>query len=133
MLRYQHPIVCIAAAVLLSGCASRASFRHAEAPTHASVYDITVPASLGSGYRIAQVDGKEVERAESNIHTVAPWAVVPPGQHTLSLEPVEGAAGTPTTLSAKFVAGKSYRLEQNGAGSVTLAEENRVVPPDRTD
>ena len=52
-----------------------------------------------------------------------PNALVPPGQHTLTVEPETGSNGQKTTISANLEAEKRYRFAiQNG--NVALVEDD---------
>lgn len=106
---------------LLGGCASGTLFSKR---SHATINDVSVPGPIDSGYKVVAVDGKPVERLESSVHTVIPFATVESGEHTLSLEPSVGNGLTPTVVTASFEAGKRYRIHRE-AGAVSVVEDVR--------
>lgn len=108
-------------AILLVACGCSSPSAYVDS-SHATINDVAVPAPKDSGYQVVAVDGKLVQRKESSVVTVVPYAIVQPGKHTLSLAPQSGNDLEALTVSAEFEAGKQYRLKLED-GVVTVIED----------
>jgi hypothetical protein len=108
-------------AVALCGCTSPASRAR---NTYALLDDVSVPQEPNYDYKVVAVDGKPVERMHGYLATYVPYAVIEPGNHTLSLDPDVLSTAQATTLSASFEAGKTYRIKRENE-TVTVVEEIR--------
>ena len=89
---------------------------------HAEINDVTVRQELQTGYRLVAVDGKPVQRLKSSVNTVIPFAVVPPGNHTLGLEPDLHSDKPRITISADLAEGKRYRFAAREQGVVVVED-----------
>jgi len=110
-------IAILVLAFALCGCST---MRH-EIP-HATINDVAVRSELNSGYRLVAVDGRPVERQKSKVNTVVPYAIITPGNHTLTLEPELGSNNPKTTISANIEEGKHYRFAVK-EGNVVVVED----------
>ena len=80
------------------GCASTKS---GGANNSSIINDVAVQAPLDSGYRVAAVDGKAARRAEGgHLRPMVPVVIIPPGVHTISLEPKEAGELKEVTITA---------------------------------
>jgi hypothetical protein len=109
--------------VAVLGCAAVGSLTPSST-THAIIDDVTGNPATVAGYRIAQVDGHDVERARSHVITYVPVAIVTPGKHTLTLEPKDGETPETATVSASFEAGKRYRIRRQSDAIVVVEDED---------
>ena len=108
--------------VVIVGCGCISSAGRSTA-RYATVDDVTANSPFSSGYCVAAVDGKSVERARSATETVIPLALVDPGEHTLSLHTRGGETPVETNVTAVFEAGKRYRIK-NDNGELSVVEAN---------
>lgn len=110
------------ALVAISGCAST---RSGGARNSSIINDVAVKAPLDSGYRVAAVDGQAARRAEGgHLRPMVPVVIIPPGVHTLSLEPKEPGELKEQTITAVIDGGKRYRLKHEN-DEVTLVDDGR--------
>ena len=118
-------IVILVLVLALCGCSALRNQR-----PHATINDLTVSAELDSGYRLIAVDGKPVEREEGIVNTVVPFAIVAPGNHTLTLEPQSASNNPKTKISVNVDAGKRYRFAVE-KGNVVVVEDVDQSPSSR--
>jgi hypothetical protein len=100
---------------------------------HALVNDIALSDEEDSGYRIRFVDDEGVVRARSDVISVVPYVVLPPGKHRLLLKadtPKGERMKLPWVLkeTVEVQAGRRYSLRVNQA-SVALIEVERFKEP----
>jgi hypothetical protein len=107
--------------IAVCGCASTGSL--VSAP-HATLNDVAVKMEHEAGYKLVAVDGKPVERRQSRVSSVVPFALIEPGTHKLSLELKKTVISNPelTTITASFEAGKQYRFKVD-QDVVTVVED----------
>jgi hypothetical protein len=110
------------ALVAIAGCISGKS----GGPNNSSIInDVAVKEPLDSGYRVAAVDGKDPRRAEGgHLRPMVPVVIIPPGVHTLTLEPKEPGELKEVTIIAPIEGGKRYRLKHEN-DEVTLVNDGR--------
>src|SRR5690348_8696324 len=85
------------ALLAIFGCASTKS---GGAKNSSIINDVAVKAPLDSGYRVAAVDGKAPRRAEGgHLRPMVPVVIIPPGVHTLTLEPKESGELKEVTIT----------------------------------
>ncbi|QDV61654.1 hypothetical protein [Crateriforma conspicua] len=79
---------------------------------YAVVNDVTASRGVGSGYRLAAVDGHEVKRVRGRFIAMIPYALVPPGKRVLSVElDASESPGSMRTFVANLQDGKRYRFK----------------------
>ena len=113
----REAVLTLVIVLAVCGCSS---LRH-QTP-HAIINDVAVGQESDTGYHLAAVDGKPVERQRSHINTVVPFAIVAPGHHTLILEPKLGSNNKRTSIQVDVEEGKRYRFAVN-EGNVVLIED----------
>ena len=117
-----RPVLAVGA-VTLAACACASCESSTPAAPHAVINDVAVKHTVDSGYHLVAVDGKPVERVQSDgLITYVPLAIVEPGTHTLSLEPRDGSTPEVTTVTTTLEAGKRYRFKREN-NSVTVVED----------
>jgi len=93
---------------------------------YAVINDIAVRRGIDSGYRLIAVDGHDVRRIRGRFVTMVPFALVPPGEHSLTVESKDGnSSKTMLTFVAKLEIGKRYRFELN-EDTLSVIEDARL-------
>ena len=95
----------------LAGCSMQ--------PRQAMINDVAIPQAMDAGYRVVAVDGEPADRARDEIQTLAPYVVLEPGTHTLTLESSETKQRT--AITAEVEPDKHYRIALE-AGTPVLVE-----------
>jgi len=103
---------------LLFGCANP--------KPRAFINDVSVPYAINTGYTVAAIDGKPVERLRGKVVTMVPYAIVVPGTHSLTLRP-EKTSELPQediSITTTFEADKTYRVASQD-GRISMVEDLR--------
>ncbi len=92
---------------------------------YAVVNDVSVQLGVDSGYRLVAVDGHDVKRISGRFITRVPFALVPPGKRSLTVELDDSISpSSMRTLVAELEDGKRYRFKLDD-DTLSVIEDSR--------